>query len=203
MLFSQPFFLVGIAAVAWLFLGGSLAGFSMFLPDGPHRGLLRWLSASLVALLLLLGWACQQTWPGIQEVIDGAELGRNDIFERRKEALSLLMLGVSAVFNALMTAFSWVRAGFAGNALRSAVWAIVGIRVVAGSVTLLGLLGRAAGDGAEPIPDAELGAAFADTMTPVRDGLQSFAIGGLVVVAVSAAVSLGLALRGRRAAPVA
>lgn len=196
-LLVQPFFLLGLAGVAWLFLGGTLCGFAMFLPGGPHKRLLYIQSLSLALLLALLAWGWARFLPELQAVADGGPLGRDDILDRRREGLSLILLGVSAVFNALVTAFCWVRVGRAGNAFRSGLWAVPALRAVGGCVALFGLFADAAGDQGEPLPDAELAPAFAAAVEPLRTNLQGTALVVGALAAVSLLVTLVFAQRSR------
>ena len=197
-LLLQPFFLVGLAGVLWMFLGGTLTGFALFLPGAPHRGLLRIQTLVTMAGFALLAWASLQLADALQAVVDGAGVGRADVLARRKESLSLILLSVAAVFNALLTGFGWIRAGSAGNAMRAVPWAIPAVRVVTGAVGLQALLDRVSGAPGEPMPESELPAAFAALLDPARDTLTTmgWVLGGLCL----ASFVLGLLL-GRRQAP--
>lgn len=182
-LLAQPFFLVGLAGVLWMFLGGTLTGFALFLPGGPHRGLMRAQTAVAVAGFALLYWAAAAVGGELQAVVDGAEVGRAEVLERRKESLSLILLALASVFNALVTGFGWIRIGDAGNALRTVPWAILGVRVATGGVALQGLLDAVSGVTGEPMPAAEVPAAFAAVLEPARGTLatMTYVLAGLVI----------------------
>lgn len=198
-LLAQPFFLLGLAAVGWMFLGGTLAGFALFMPKGPHIGLLRAQSLSLAVLLTTLAWGCWQLVPELQGVIDGAEFGRSDVLDRRREGLSMTMLGVSAVFNTLITGFAWVRNGYAGNAFRAVIWAVPSVKAVSAMMGLFALLERTAGDMGEPLKDEELPAAFLAYLEPAQSSMESTGVAILVLFAVSIPVSIVMTLRTRAA----
>jgi len=197
-LFAQPFFLVGLASVLWMFLGGTLTGFALFLPGGPYRGLMRAQTVLLAAGLLLLFWASSRIGVELQAVIDGAEVGRAEVLARRKESLSLILLGIATVFNALVTGFGWIRIGDAGNALRTVPWALPGVRVVMAAVGLQALLDTVSGIDGEPLPAGELPGAFAALLDPAAATLttMTYLLGGLVV---SSIVVQAVARRGRQA----
>ncbi len=196
-LLTQPFFLLGLAAVAWLFLGGTLAGFALFLPKGPHLGLLRVQSLSLTVLLATLAWGCLQLLPELQSVVDGEGFGRSDVLDRRREGLSLTMLAVSAVFNTLITGFAWVRNGYAGNAFRAVIWAVPSVKTVSAMMGMFALLERTAGDMGEPLKDEELPAAFQAYLEPAQSSLETLGLTILAFFALSIPVSLVMKLRSR------
>jgi hypothetical protein len=196
-LFAQPFFLVGLAGVMWMFFGGTLTGFALFLPGGPYRGLMRAQTVLLAVGLVLLYWASARIGVELQAVVDGAEVGRAEVLERRKESLSLILLGVASVFNALLTGFGWIRLGDAGNALRTVPWALPGVRVVMAAVGLQALLDTVSGAGGEPLPAAELPATFSGLLDPARGTLTTMSY-VLVGVVVGSFVVQVVARRGRQ-----
>lgn len=140
---TSPFFWAGLAAVIFFFLTLALVGLSWFAPTSGKK---RLLTAEAVALFLMvgltlgLGW---DHWQRIQALTATPEPEAELITDWAREGVTLMILGLSLVFGSLLSCFSWVRAGFAGNGIRSVIWAIAGLRVVLWSVALIDLYNRA------------------------------------------------------------
>lgn len=172
-MFTQFFFLAGLAAVAFFFLGVALLGMSMFAET--EAGRLRLTRAQSLALLLLIafaGWtawklqAHLEPWLGVPPPTAASSL---HVAER--ETMTVMLLGLSLVVNSLLAAFAWIRITRPGNALRSLVWALPGLQVVLGCKDLLGAL---------QVPEA---VGFADVFSDVSGTVQ-----------VVTAISLGIVL---------
>jgi hypothetical protein len=141
-MFTQFFFLTGLAAVVFFFLGITLLAMSLFAESEAARR--RLTSAQSVALLLLLALTAWTSWRLQQNLLPwaGAEppSTASALLAAERESMTVMLLGLALVVNALLAAFAWVRIAVAGNALRSLLWALPGLNLVLGSKDLLGAL---------------------------------------------------------------
>ena len=138
----------------------------------------------LVTVFLL--WLGADHWLSLQGLLDSPEPMKVTLDDWGKKLVSIMVLGISAVFGSLITGFGWVRAGNAGNGIRSVLWALIGVRMVISAVTMNDLLASAYGIGDETIPDGEL----AKASQPVMDALQSSLVVWAWVVVTAFAISV-------------
>lgn len=141
-MFTQFFFLTGLAAVAFFFLGITLLGMSLFAETEPGRR--RLTRAQSVTLLLLLGLTAWTAWRLQQSLLPWAgavpPAAASALLNAERESMTVMLLGLSLVVNSLLAAFAWVRIAVPGNALRSLLWALPGLQLVLGCKDLLGAL---------------------------------------------------------------
>lgn len=155
----NPFFWGGILAVAFFFLTLALVGLSWFAAPSGKQRLLRAEGVALFLMLVFTGWLAADLWKSLQGLLETPEPSMATLSEWAKEMSSMMIIGLSLVFGSLLSCFSWVRAGFAGNGIRSVIWALIGLKVVLWSVSLLDLMNRATNtEDPEFIPDGELAA---------------------------------------------
>lgn len=150
-MFTQFFFLTGLAAVAFFFLGVVLLGMSLFAESAAlRRRLTRGLTLALLLLLAVTGWTA---WRLEQNLLPWAGATPPTTASARtaaeRESMTMLLLGLSLVVNSLLAAFAWIRIALPGNALRALVWALPGLQLVLGCKDLLGAL-PGAGEAAFP-----------------------------------------------------
>lgn len=177
--FFSPYFLAGLLAGAFFFLTAALVGLSLFAAPSGKQKLMRAQSMALGLVTLFLLWLGADLWESLQGLLETPEPIKSTLDGWGKHMVSLMVLGIAVVFGSLITGFGWVRAGFAGNAVRSVLWALIGVRMVTSAVTLVDLMTRATGNADEIIPDGEL----AGVAQPIMDALlSSFATWTWVVV---------------------
>lgn len=144
---GQAFFWLGLAAVAFFFLGAVLLLISFFAAtDAGRRRLAQSQTVACAVLLALTAGAAMLLReriavfagprpPDTASAVAGAQ----------RELLSQILLGLSLTMNALLCAFAWVRLGRAGNAFRALVWVLPAVRLVLGAVGLMAALGGGPG----------------------------------------------------------
>ncbi|MGB0952608.1 MAG: hypothetical protein ACPG31_05250 [Planctomycetota bacterium] len=169
----NPFFWGGILAVAFFFLTLALVGLSWFAAPSGKQRLLRAEGVAMFLMLLLTGWLGQDLWNNLQGLLETPEPSMDQITEWARELVSMMIVGLSLVFGSLLSCFSWVRAGFAGNGIRSVVWALAGLKVVLWSVALIDLMNRATNTD-EPtfIPDGELAGVSAPILEAMGNSIS-------------------------------
>lgn len=184
--FLSPFFLAGLLGGVFFFLTAAFVGLSLFAEPSGKKKLLRAQSIVLCFVTVFLLWLSADLWQSMLSLLDSPEPMRITMDDWGKKLVSILVLSISVVFGSLMTAFGWVRAGNAGNGVRSVLWALIGVRIVISAVSMTDLLASASGFGDEIIPDGEL----AQVSQPVMDGLQSSLIVWAWVVVTAFAISV-------------
>lgn len=184
--FFSPYFLAGILAGAFFFSTAALVGLSLFAVAESKKRFLLAQSVTLGLVTVFLLWLSADLWVSLQGLLDTPEPIKATLDGWGKRLVSIMVLGISVVFGSLMTSFGWVRAGKAGNGIRSVLWALIGVRVVSGAVTMNDLLASASGHAEEFIPDGEL----AGVSAPVMAGLQSSIVVWTWVVVTAFALSV-------------
>lgn len=155
--FGDPFFLGGLAALLWFFSTALFVGLSLFDRRAAPGAWMRRQGGMFQIQLLVTATLCGLLWSQLQPLTSLPEPTLADIESWMRRATSLLLLGISAVFASLATAFGWVRVGRAGSAFRSVVWAVLALKVVIASLGVMTLLDRARLKGGEDaIPVGQL-----------------------------------------------
>jgi len=167
---ESPYFWAGFAAGAFFLLSIALVGLSWFAAPSGKKRLLAGEGVALVLMLALTTWLGLDLWGRIQAMTASPEPPASTITSWAREAITMLILGLALVFGSLFSCFGWVRAGFAGNGIRSVVWAVFGLRVVLSSVVLVDLFNRASNP-SDPAFIAE--GKLAEVATPVLEQLQA------------------------------
>lgn len=189
-MFTQFFFLTGLAAVAFFFAGVVLLGMSLFAET--ELGRRRLTQGQTVALLLLLALTAWTAWVLRRHLLPWTgstpPTAASALLEAERETMTVMLLGLSLVVNALLAAFGWVRIARPGNALRAVVWALPGLQLVLGSKNLLEALQSAGAT------------AFAATFAEVNGRLQFSLASALGIVLISIPLSWLLRRRAARAA---
>lgn len=166
----NPFFWAGLVAVVFFFLTLALVGLSLFAAPSGKRRLLAAEGVALFLVLALTGWLGNDLWASLQALSGEPEPLTAVLTEWAKETMTMVILGLSVVFGALISCFGWVRAGYAGNGIRSVIWALAGLKVVLWSVATIDLLNRATNAEEESfIPAGKL----AEVATPFLEGAAS------------------------------
>jgi len=141
-MFTQFFFLTGLAAVAFFFAGVVLLGMSLFAETERGRlGLTRAQSAALLLLVALAAWTALELLADlVLRFGSEPDSTASALLEAERETMTGMLLGLSLVVNALLAAFAWVRIARPGNALRALVWAFPGLQLVLGCKEVLDAL---------------------------------------------------------------
>lgn len=184
--FFSPYFLAGILAGAFFFLTAALVGLSLLAAPSDKSKFLRSQSMALGLVTVFLLWLSADLWTALQGLLETPEPIKATLDGWGKRLVSIMVLGISVVFGSLITSFGWVRAGKAGNGIRSVLWALIGVRMVISAVTMNDLLASASGHAEKFIPDGEL----AGVAAPVMAGLQSSLIIWYWVVVTAFALSV-------------
>jgi len=166
--FFSLFFLAGLVAVIFFFLTGALVGLSLFAAPSGKEKLMRAQSVALTLVTVFMLWLGWTLWGDIQLLHGAVEPSKTLLAEWARELMSMVLLGIAVVFGSLITCFGWVRAGFAGNGIRSVVWALIGVRITISSLTLVNLVSNASGEGDQMIPNGEL----ASVANPILENVQ-------------------------------
>ncbi len=146
-MFSQLFFLAGLAAVAFFFLGVALLGMGLF--TGNAQSSRRFAIAQTAVAWVLLGFTAACAMILRDRLAPWAEATPPDtasaLVSATRETLSLMLLGLSCTVNVLLAAVAWVRLGRAGSAFRNLVWAFPTVKVVTSSAVALDFFGDLGG----------------------------------------------------------
>lgn len=191
--FSDPFFYGGLSVVVFIFATCMLVGLSLFSLGSTRVKYLRMQSGLLLILLLVLAWLAVTLWDQLDAMRHLPEPKVSEMQNWYRRTISVLLLGISAVFASLLTTFGWVRTGNVGNSMRSVIWAIPGVKMVIASVVVLGLLDQAHLSSKEEgaIPIGELPEVAASILQPLESVATVWLPGCLVLFAISLIISLG------------
>lgn len=190
---SDPFFLAGFAAVLFVFLTCAFVGLSLFRAGKRRLAIMRYQSVVLVLQVVFLGWLAATLWGQLDAMRQLPEPLSADLDQWTRRTFSVLLMGITLVFTSLLTTFGWARAGLVGNAMRSVVWAIPGVKLVISSVIVSGLLyraGRPAGH-EEAIAKGELAEVASGILAPLESVGTVWVPICVAMFAVSALISFG------------
>jgi len=197
--FTSPYFLAGLLAVIFFFLSAALIGLSLFATPSAKRKLLLAENVALLlvlSFLLFLGW---ELWQELQRLTATVEPSLTQLGDWSRRSVSVLLLGLSVVFASLIGCFGWVRAGFAGRGVRNLVAALIGLRVVLASVSVLDLLSRAANNGEQAIAAGDLAGEANLIFQSIASNLTGWGLFCALVFGLSFAASFWLGGRAQSA----
>ncbi|MDP7063205.1 MAG: hypothetical protein QF489_09790 [Planctomycetota bacterium] len=191
--FTDPFFYGGIAAALFILLTCLLVGLSLFQTGAAQAGYLRKQSFALFLQLSLLLWLSATLWGQIEPMRHLPEPQEPELQVWFRRAMSVLLVGISTVFASLLATFGWVRTGKVGNAMRSVVWSILGVKIVIASVVVLGLLEQAhLGPGEEgAIAHGDLPGVSEEILQPLESIATVWLPGCVAFLVISVVISIG------------
>lgn len=198
---GEPFFWAGLGAVAGFFAAAALLAMGFFTADRRARARLTVAQAAVAALVLGATAACAWLLRGRLAAwgADPPPEQATAVVAAMRETISLMLLGLASVVNALLGAFAWIRAGRAGAAFRTLVWAFPAVRLVtACSAALDHFGGLRAAPGAPP--PAEVAAAWRELAGAADRGLALAAGIAAALALLSWPAGAALARASRRAA---
>ncbi len=134
------FFWAGLAAVVAFFLAVVLLGMGLFATTGRGRVLLARAQGGALTILLAFAALCGALLRARLEpwIAGPPPVAASALIAAQRETMSLLLVGLALGVNALLAGMAWVLLGQSGNALRCAVWALPALKLVLGSVAVLG-----------------------------------------------------------------
>ncbi|MFT7516608.1 MAG: hypothetical protein ACI84O_000391 [Myxococcota bacterium] len=166
--FFSFYFLLGLGAVVVLFLTVAMIGFALFSENIETRArLIKVQTVFFVLTLTLLVFVSRDLSIALSELVDNSDgISPTEIGGIIRELASLLLLGISAVFSGLLTAFAWIKLGRANPAFNILVSTIFSLKVALSAQQTIVFIGTLASSSAEDFRTefyelfAEIGSSF-------------------------------------------